>query len=325
MITSPLTLIIEVDFSVLAVHVAVGVVFNSRGEVLIALRNKGQHQGGLWEFPGGKVEKGETVQQALVRELKEEVGIVAHHLEPLIGIPHSYTDKKVFLDVWTVGDFEGEVVGREGQEVCWVALKNLGDFQFPVANKPIILALQLPSIASITGVFNDENDLILKVSSAISKGAGLICYRPTGNSNVCHDLILNKLTALCAAKCVWLTVNSSISTNYDVTRGLHLQSSELMRLKARPVSLNTLLGASCHSKEELDQAHRVGVDYIMLSPVQQTSSHPSSLPMGWQTFAELVIESSIPIFALGGLGPEDVDTARANGAQGIAAISKLWD
>ena len=120
------------------VHVAVGVVLNSHNEVLIALRAKQAHQGGLWEFPGGKVEVDETIQQALVRELKEELDIIAECFEPLVVIEHDYGDKIVRLDVWLVTQFDGDPVGCEGQQVKWSTIDELTRYEFPAANKKII-------------------------------------------------------------------------------------------------------------------------------------------------------------------------------------------
>lgn len=125
-----------------AVHVAVGVVLDSQQRILIALRSRQIHQGGLWEFPGGKVEAGETVQQALVRELSEELGIQAMEFSPLLEIQHDYSDKSVLLDVWWVNQFSGEAIGREGQPIRWVSADQLADYTFPEANAAIIDAVQ---------------------------------------------------------------------------------------------------------------------------------------------------------------------------------------
>lgn len=123
------------------IHVAVGVIVNARGEILIALRPEHSHQGGLWEFPGGKVEAGETVQQALQRELREELGLEIESLRDCVEIRHDYPDKSVLLDVWWVDRFSGKPLGREGQPIRWVAAHQLREYAFPAANQPIIDAV----------------------------------------------------------------------------------------------------------------------------------------------------------------------------------------
>jgi 8-oxo-dGTP diphosphatase len=124
------------------VHVAVGVVVNAAQQILVSQRLPHLHQGGLWEFPGGKVESGETVQQALVRELAEELGVQVLRSEALIEISHDYSDKSVLLDVWCVEAFDGQPHGREGQRWQWVDSIGLRDLEFPAANQPIIAAIE---------------------------------------------------------------------------------------------------------------------------------------------------------------------------------------
>ena len=119
-------------------HVAVGVICNTQGMVLISQRHADSHQGGLWEFPGGKVEAGESVEQALARELHEELGISIGRVRPLMDIHHDYSDKAVHLDVWLVEDFSGRASAREGQPLCWVTPEDLRDYTFPAANTPIV-------------------------------------------------------------------------------------------------------------------------------------------------------------------------------------------
>lgn len=126
------------------ISVAAAVIHNSSGEILIARRAEDAHQGGLWEFPGGKIEPGETTELALARELEEELGIQVKKAQPLIKVHHDYGDKSVLLDVWRVTEFTGEALGREGQPIKWVAPAQLDDFDFPAANEAIIAAAQIP-------------------------------------------------------------------------------------------------------------------------------------------------------------------------------------
>lgn len=129
-------------------HVAVGVILNAKRDILIALRPQHVHQGGLWEFPGGKVEAGETVEQALARELLEELAITVTQCSPLLEIAHDYPDKQVLLDVWWVESFQGEPKGSEGQPLRWVSVEQLTEYEFPKANHAILEAIEQASIAS---------------------------------------------------------------------------------------------------------------------------------------------------------------------------------
>ncbi len=124
------------------IHVAVATIVNTENQVLLALRQPHQHQGDLWEFPGGKVEAGETVFGALKREILEELGILVVSAKPLLTVSHDYDDRSVLLDVWHVENFDGTPNGQEGQTLSWSAISDLADYPFPAANAPIVLALQ---------------------------------------------------------------------------------------------------------------------------------------------------------------------------------------
>jgi 8-oxo-dGTP diphosphatase len=121
-----------------SIAVAVGVVVNDQRQALIALRSKAQHQGGLWEFPGGKIEAGESDRQGLARELAEEVGIDVITTEALTTIKHDYGDKIVDLRFILVTEFSGQAQGKEGQQIKWVSINDLPQYSFPEANKVII-------------------------------------------------------------------------------------------------------------------------------------------------------------------------------------------
>lgn len=134
------------------VHVAVGVILDGARRVLLTRRAADSHQGGLWEFPGGKVEPGETLPVALARELQEELGIRVRRSSPLLEVRHDYGDKQVLLDVHVVWEFEGQALGREGQPLAWVAGDELVQYSFPAANVPIVEALAALEFSAGTGV-----------------------------------------------------------------------------------------------------------------------------------------------------------------------------
>jgi len=308
------------------IHVAVGAIINHAGEVLISQRAEHSHQGGLWEFPGGKLEDGEPVQAALARELEEELGIQVQQSEPLIRIHHDYADRRVLLDVWSVTRFEGSPTGREGQPLCWVDPAELDGRLFPQANLPIIKALQLPHEYLITGKFSDKEDFIQRLQIALEQGIRLVQFRPrTALTEADYAALVEQamqLTRACRAK---LLLNTSVAefVKHEVD-GLHLNSDALMACDERPIAKDKWLCASVHDETELAQANKIDVDFIMLSPVLPTQSHPGAPSLGWDRFYALTEKSRSPVFALGGMDSSHLALAREKGAQGIAAITAFW-
>ena len=312
------------------IHVAVGVIFNKTGEILIALRDKHRHQGGLWEFPGGKVDEGENVSQALSRELHEEIGIQVVRSHPLVQISHSYPDKSVLLDVWCVDEFSGLPSGKEGQEICWIDPASMNPADFPLANRRIIHILQLPDRIAITGSAPDKDSFINALEGVLDQGIHLIQFRPTrldGRSLANSCLLDWWESALleCRARGSKLIPNCPMEILHDLEGdGFHANSRTLMSLESRPIASDLLFSASCHSLAQLQKAQLLEVDFAFLSPVQPTGSHPEAKILGWEKFADLVSQVNIPVYALGGLDCDDIARARSHGARGIAAISAFW-
>ncbi len=301
-------------------HVVVAVIDNGKGEVLIAKRHAHLHQGGLWEFPGGKVEPGETVEAALARELREELSIALRQARPLIRIPHDYADRKVLLDVWLVSQFDGEPHGAEGQPILWVEKPRLGEYEFPAANGPIIRAAQLPPCYLITPEPGDG--FLPQLRRSLEAGISLLQLR---SSNLDPGLV-HQAVELCERYGARLLLNADPGLLDDSgAAGIHLNSHRLMACSERPIGEDKLLAASCHTIQELQQAERIGVDFALLSPVKPTASHPGAQAMGWRAFQELAEQCTVPLYALGGMSPEDLAEAWRHGAQGIAAIRALWD
>lgn len=307
------------------VHVAVGVIANESGQILLAKRPEHLHQGGLWEFPGGKVEPGEPVPAALKRELSEELGIDTLQCHPLIQIRHNYSDKAVFLDVWKVTQFTGIPAGCEGQEIRWVEPAHLVNYTFPAANQPIVNAARLPSGLLITGQFESSREFMQHLESAIEQGIKLVQLRAHTLSPESYLQLCKQAFSVCCENGAYLISNTSPELfSQCQAHGLHVTSQRLMALQQRPVSKDYWFSASCHNPEEIAQAERLEADYVTLSPINQTASHPETAPLGWQQFASWVNVATLPVYALGGLAERDLYQAQQNGAQGVAAVSAFW-
>ena len=313
------------------VHVAVGVIVNNDGKIFIAKRPLSAHQGGLWEFPGGKVDAGENIQQALVRELREELAINVIDSQPLIQIRHHYPDKSVLLDVHKITRFTGEPCGNEGQPVQWVNANELDNFEFPAANRPIISAINLSATYLITGNFADQNDFAVRLNRALVAGIRMMQLRLADFNVDRHQSLLDVAITSANSSGASLIINCSptefvrVADAYpSIKIGLHLSSFYAGQFGERPVDSNRLFGVSCHSADEIVHAQNIGADYLLLSPVLPTTSHPSASPLGWDQFAALVELANVPVYALGGVGGEHILIAQSYGAQGVAGISAWW-
>ncbi len=307
------------------IHVAAGVIFNSRGEVLLARRHDHVHQGGLWEFPGGKLEPGEDIEQGLARELHEELGIAVQSARPLIRIRHDYPDKSVLLDVWRVERFSGEPHGREGQPLAWVPVGELGEQDMPAADRPIVHAVRLPSRYLITGAAGDSETFRRRLQRALEQGIRLVQFRAPELHGPERRARIEQALVLCRAHGAEMLVNGDPEEAMELgADGVHLNTRRLMTLQGRPIGRGRWLAASCHNLGELRHAESIGVDFAVLSPVRPTDSHPGAPVLGWEGFRGLVEQVALPVYALGGMQPAHQSMAFAHGAQGIAAIGAWW-
>ncbi|GGK07589.1 Nudix family hydrolase [Pseudomonas matsuisoli] len=308
------------------IHVAAAVIRRADGHVLIAKRSLDRHQGGLWEFPGGKVEEGEAVRDALARELAEELSIQVTDARPLIQIQHDYPDKQVLLDVWAVDAFTGEPEGLEGQPLAWVMPKQLVEYDFPAANGPIVSAARLPDRYLVTPDDLEPRDLLNGIHRAITGGIQLIQLRAPNMFDPQYRDLANDIQGLCAGK-AQLMLKGPLEWLGDFpAAGWHLTAEQLRKYadKGRPFPPDRWLAASCHTAEELELAIRIGADFVTLSPVQLTQTHPDAAPLGWEKAAELIRGFNAPVYLLGGMAADDVQRAWSAGGQGIAAIRALW-
>lgn len=308
------------------IHVAAGAIQDSSGRILITKRPEHAHQGGLWEFPGGKLEPGETPEQGLVRELDEELGVRVQSARPLIRVHHDYGDRHVLLDVHLVGDFGGEPHGREGQPLAWVHPLDMNPSDFPAADRPIITSLRLPVLYLVTGADPcDPEAFVARLSRALDGGARLVQLRAHAVNDDEYGRLAEVAFAMCEQKGARLLLNRDPLLARDLPcHGLHLTSRRLAKASHRLFGDERLVGASCHGAEDLERAADLGLDYALLSPVNRTASHPDALPLGWDRFATLADRAALPVYALGGVGQGDLARAFMHCAQGIAAIRGLW-
>lgn len=312
------------------IHVAVAVIINDDDEVCISLRHQDSHQGGLWEFPGGKIEPNETVEQALSREIEEELNLEIESSRPLITITHDYHDKKVCLHVNKVLGYRGQATGVEGQQVRWLPVDQLATYDFPAANLSIIKALQLPDRYLITGKFSDEDEFLTKLTAALNNNIRLVQLRLKYGDMEIEKVpaLIQQTSSLCAQAGAKLLFNipheylKLVDLSNITFDGFHADSKTLNALSRRPDA--RFFSASCHNKDELLKAIQLNADFAVLSPVQKTASHPEMDAMGWQKFSSLLELCPMPVYALGGVSADDISEAWQHGAQGVAAISAFW-
>lgn len=305
------------------IHVAVALIEAADGRVLVARRHAQTDQGGLWEFPGGKVEPGETVTAALARELQEELGITPVSASPLIRLRHRYPTREVLLDVWRVSRYLGVPYGREGQPLRWLLPGELVPAEFPAANAAIIHAACLPTQYLITP--EPDTGFIARLELALQRGVRLVQFRAPNDSPEAVRPLAEQALALCRRYQARLLINRHIALAEAVgADGVHLSSAQLMDMTVRPALTGRWLAASCHTLAEVERANALGLDFVVISPVMPTASHPGCEVLGWQGFGVLAEQARMPAYALGGLGIEDYAQACQHGAQGVAAIRAFW-
>jgi 8-oxo-dGTP diphosphatase len=305
------------------ISIVIGSVKNSEGDIFITRRHETLHQGGLWEFPGGKVEGGESLQQALVRELKEEIGIDVISEKLLIQLQHDYSDRILRLHVFEITEYIGIPQSLLGQECGWVKISDLKNYAFPSANKVILNVLKLPNYYAILN--DDSGDLLLKLNHLLSQNIKLIQVRFKNLSESQLHEFLSVALPLCQKNEAVLLINSTVKNAFKMlSNGVHLTSFDLLNLEKRPENLNWL-SASCHNLEELKHAEKIGIDFVVIAPVLKTATHPETNPLGWDSFTNLLSVCNLPVYALGGLKQSDLEKVQNLGAQGIAGISTFLE
>jgi 8-oxo-dGTP diphosphatase len=303
------------------VEVAAAVIERPDGGFLLAQRPAGKVYAGWWEFPGGKVETGESAERALARELHEELGIDVRRAYPWITRVHIYEHATVMLHFFRVVEWDGEPAAKEHQAILWQRLgEPIAEPMLP-ANAPVLAALALPLEYAITDAQSlGAAEQLALVEARMKRGLRLIQVRDKDHWERARLIyVVRRMAQEHGAR---VLVNGGPAVD-----GIHFSAEQLMTLRARPSELakGALLGASCHSSQELGHAMAIGLDFAVLGPVKATASHPGAEILGWEGFRRIADGASIPVYAIGGLQPADLHEARRAGAHGLAMIRGAWD
>ncbi len=307
------------------VEVAAAVIENARGEFLLAQRPAGKVYAGYWEFPGGKVEVGESAADALKRELHEELGLDIETAYPWITRDYDYAHAAVRLRFFRVLKWRGEPHGREQQQFAWQSIGKINVAPLLPANGPILRALALPHVYAISCATETGHDaFLIKLERALSAGLRLTQVRE--KAMAAHDLIAFSREVLSLARRfdARVLVNATPELAAECgADGVHMTAGALMSCASRPAL--PWCGASCHNAAELKRAQELGVDFVVLGPVAATPSHPGAQTLGWTQFAGLLRECPLPVYALGGMQSADMEQAWQCGAHGIAMLRGAWN
>lgn len=307
------------------VEVAAAVMLRADGrEFLLAQRPEGKVYAGYWEFPGGKLEAGESVRQALVRELQEELGIEVSECAPWLTRQFTYPHATVRLHFWRVTAWGGEIGITAPLEHAAVAWQQCGvpATVSPVlpANDPILKALALPTRMAITRAAEDGVDNQLRqLEAALAEGLRLVQVRDKTLPAAVRAEFARAVLARAHACGAIVVVNDDAALARAIgADGLHLSAAGLAACGQRPDF--AWVGASCHNAGEIARAGELQLDYALLGPVLPTPSHPENPGLGWEAFSQALADTTLPVFALGGMCAELLATAQAHGAHGVALM-----
>ena len=306
------------------VEVVAAVIERPDGAFLLAQRPADKVYAGYWEFPGGKVEPGEPLAAALARELHEELGIEVERAYPWIVRNFVYPHAAVRLNFFRVRLWRGEPHGKEGQQLAWQRLSALEVAPLLPANAPVLRALRLPFEYAIThaGEIGEARQLDA-LDQRLAQGLRLIQVREKSMRAPALERFAQAVIARARPQGAIVLINSDIELAQRLgADGVHLNSVQLFGMGRRPAL--DWCAASCHNAAELACAVRLGVDFVVLGPVQPTPTHPDARILGWDGFGALVQGLTVPVFALGGMEPGDLETAWCCGAQGIAMVRGSW-
>lgn len=308
-----------------AVDVAVGVLVRRDGSFLLGSRPEGKPYAGYWEFPGGKLEPGESVNAALARELHEELGIRIGASHPWVTREFDYPHARVRLHFERVFDWEGEPHARENQAFGFFTVDRLPAGPLLPATIPVLRWLALPDLCGVSNAAALGVPAFLqRLERRLDEGLRFVLVRePALDERTVGSLVDAVLQRARTRSDVQVVVSSRHPRAlWQAADGVHLTARDLATLTERPPV--RWVGASCHASEELALAATRGCDYAVLGPVLPTASHPGEPTLGWEGFAERVRATAVPCYAIGGMTRELLATAVARGAHGVAMLSAAW-
>jgi 8-oxo-dGTP diphosphatase len=306
------------------VDVAVGVLIRPDGRFLLASRPAGKPYAGYWEFPGGKLEPGESVEQALTRELHEELGIdlglVCRWVVRVFDYPHA----RVRLHFCRVFDWSGELHAREAQQYGFFSPADLPAGPLLPATVPVLRWFALPDIYAISAVELFGADIFLeRLERGLARGLRWLQLREPELSDEDFAALFPEVLSRVRAAGGVLLVNSRHAPSYwSRADGVHLRAADLGALSVRPAA--RWVAASVHDRRELQHAQTLNLDFAVAGAVNRTATHPQAVPLGWDGFERLVADTALPVYALGGLRAADCRKAQCRGAHGVALLSAAW-
>jgi len=309
------------------IRVSAGLVLRADGQLLLGQRPEGKPWAGWWELPGGKLDADETVLQALMRELHEELGISVTQATRWVRYVHEYADNIIELNFCRVTDWQGTPSGRENQALQWIdPMAELPVNPVLPATLPPLRWLRLPQRYLLTQLTDMGEQGLTHLANRLKDGVRLVQFREpnwTGSSTRLHAA-LQEVLALCRrwqAKCL---VNSRHPLAWaQQADGLHVRFKDAARADVRQFAQSTsrgLLAISVHDEAQIQAAQALAPDFMVAGHVLPTLSHPDHGPLGWENFSTLIEAAGCPVYAIGGQSCDTLARAQHHGAHGIAGM-----
>ncbi len=305
----------------------VAALIESRSQtILLARRRSPPELAGMWEFPGGKIEDNENPETALRREIREELGLEIGACVFFMRTIKTESNRVMDMQIFRVLNWQGQATGKEGQEIVWAPRDSLSHYQMPILDQPIATALSWPQKILITPEPFEADHFLEKLAHALTLGVAWVHLRSRKLSSNKLKILAKEVRNLTFQHGVKASFNNNIALALELGfDGAHFPSNQTHSFVPRnELPKGFLLGMSCHHAIDIQTANKIGFDYVFISPIKKTTSHPEQSELKWTGFRTLLEKSNGPAFALGGLSNADLKQAINAGALGIASISAFW-